>query len=113
MLYMARFSGDMTPVLVGAATTELATSRVLEETGVLPVTLHEIPDEMLMCEIRFADGDLVDSTLATTNPADLTDVGVALEPFDDFAAWIESIDDEPFPAALAPTEPPAAEEPSP
>ncbi len=107
MLYLAKFAGGaMTPVLVGSATTELATARVLQETGEVPVTLHEIPDEMLFCEVRFAS-DTDDEPDAPANPAEHTDAGVALEPFDDFAAWLESIDDEPLPAALAPTEPPS------
>ena len=104
MLYFAKFAGDLTPVLVGGSDDKIAAARVYELTGVTPVTLTEIPDEMCCCEVRLAG----DAPEADDNPADATESGVALEPFDDFAVWLEEVDREPLPPALAlaPTEPP-------
>lgn len=105
MLYVAKFANNLNPVLVGGADTAAATARILELTGEHPATLEEVPDEMCCCEIRLAD----DCEPGEPNPADVAESGVALEPFDDFAAWLEAIDEEPIPAVLAQTEPPATE----
>lgn len=105
MLYLAKFAAAVNPVLVGAADAEKAAARVFELTGSNPATLDEIPDEMCCCELRMTG----DSEPEEDNPADGTESGVALDPFDDFAAWLEAIEGEPMPAALAQTEPPATE----
>jgi hypothetical protein len=105
MLYFAKFKDDaVTPVVVGAATAELAAARVLEEVGESPVVLHELPDEMLLCEVHFAGGSRTEEgDVDDGNPANVVDVGVALEPFDLFAAWLDQADAAEL--GTAPTEP--------
>ena len=88
MLFLVRFQNDdQFPVLIDAATVEAAAERVAQEVeGVDVATLTEVPAGLLCCEVKFAESE------ENANAADLTDSGVALDPFADFAAWLELAD---------------------
>ncbi len=124
MLFLARFQGDLLPVVIdtplAAEGEELAAvlartiERVETETGERPATIQPVPPGLLFCEVKFST---IDEELAGAehegNPANLAELGVVCEPFESFAEWLELVDEEPLPAvlALAPTEPPLEEGP--
>lgn len=119
MLYLARFQGDLLPLLVdvmGDAPVDLerALALIEEATEARPVTMHPCPEGIIYGEVRFASPNQgANDADGDGNPADHSAMGVVIEPFDDFAEWLEDVDCLPHPApslALAPTEPPAEAE---
>ena len=106
MLYLARFRGDLLPILVGTSsddTDELA-ERIEQEIGERPAELREVPIDVICCEVRFPDPEGEEQE---DNPANVGESPV-VDPFEAFAAWLEAADEAPLPPplALAPTEPP-------
>lgn len=127
MLFLARFQGDLLPVVLDVPSTDgeelaavlaRAIARVEAETSERPATIQPVPPGLLFVEVKFATLDDPEAELEASggsghqgNPANLADMGVVCEPFESFAEWLELVDDEPLPAvlALAPTEPPLEE----
>jgi hypothetical protein len=93
MLFLARFQGDISPILVDAATPDRALERIAEETDDVPAELHPVPAQSLMCEVRFADPE---GQEAEGNPGNATMTEIALDPMGDFAEWLSETDDQPL-----------------
>lgn len=122
-LYLARFRGTLSPLVIDEPQgLDAAIVRIEAETGERPATLESVPPGTLFTEVRFATAAGVAVVEGghgpeaeeeeEDNPANLSPMGVILEPFEDFAEWLEARDDDELPSvlALAPTEPPAVEE---
>lgn len=126
MLFLARFMDrELLPCLLDVPSTDgeelaavltRAIERVEVETGERPATIQAVPPGLCFLEVKFATLVEDEKTLAASgvledNPANVSDVDVVCEPFEAFAEWLELVDDEPLPTALAtaPTEPPLEE----
>lgn len=90
MIYLAKFdpAESACPVLVEAEDVTTAIERVEAETERRPVSLSELPFGLLFCEVEFADAE--DDP---ENPANASRSGVALDPFDVFATWLDTVDE--------------------
>ena len=90
MLFLARFSGDLAPILVDAADVDEATARIEEETGgTRPAVLVDVPPGLFCAEVQFKFSDDEDG--------DDEPFAVQLDPFADVAEWIAAIDDADLP----------------
>jgi hypothetical protein len=118
MNYLAKFRGDILPCLIDAADVETAITRIFEETNERPIALIEIPPGVLFAEVKFSTRDELEELVPSEavaddeeNPANHSQMGVVLEPFEAFADWLEAVDDAEL--GVAPTEAPPAEEGAP
>lgn len=87
MLFVAEFADvDLNPVLVEAEDSAAAVAAVARAGVESPVSLlREVPPGLFLAEIWYSGG-------GDDNPANWAQSGVALEPFDDCADWLDTLD---------------------
>lgn len=83
MLYLARFA-EMNDCIVDAPDPETAVRVLAECVTDAPIGLQELPPGVFCCEVRWESDDDVHE------PANFTSSGIALEPFDPLATYLET-----------------------
>lgn len=112
MIYLATFA-EANSVMVDASSVEDAQERIARAVpDDSPILLFPIPVGVVLAEVRWPDAP---EDRDGSNPANVSDAGVVLEPFDDFADYLEAceaVDDETEAAARARVDapPPAGDE---
>lgn len=108
MLFVGRFRGDLLPVVLEAADGDEAVKTIEANTGTRPATLTEIPQGLLFAEVRFpalvGEGDAAEESSCLDECGE--EMPVALDPSDDFAEWLEAVDEIDLPAVLDLVPPP-------
>ncbi len=88
MLYLASFR-EITSLLLDAPDAEAAAEKCLTEVGEAPARLHEVPPGMLALEVHMADPE---GSEDPDNAANVAATGMSLEPFEEFAEWLDDVD---------------------
>jgi len=96
MLYFAKFRDvEAAGFVVDAADPVAAADMVVELCGEEPAHLVPLPPGLFAAEVRIADpkeDDEDDEDDEPGNPANVTTSGIALDPFEGLAEWLDAAD---------------------